>query len=353
MPETVDPSGLAGRGAGRRHPVHADGPRRRHRARRHRDHRVGAGPDGRRRPGQRSARGGHPAARPARRPGRQRPAGTPAQPAHRRPAAAPGPGLAVHRHRDCRAPPRCWSWPPSSNCARRPGHPRPSGSCCCATGPRCRCAGPNRRTRRWWPRCTRAAPRRPAAPGSSARPRGCRRPSSPSCSVAKTRYRDGGARGDRRRRQRGRGGHDGHRSGGRRPVRGAGRGRLAGPGAGHRTAPPGRRRGRRAGALELVGTARPNELGLARLLRRPGCARRRSWSARSSASRCPPRSARPGWAPQMRVGQISMRSPESPANMCTWPARGARYSTSPLAGGRRPSTRTITDLRSPSNSVLP
>ncbi len=105
-------------------------------------------------------------------------------PAHRRPAAAAGPGLAVHRHRDLPGGRAAASWPPSWRCALRSGRRPPSASCCCATARRCRCAGPSRRTRRWSPRCTRGAPRSRGEPGSSARPRSCPRRSWPSCSAA-------------------------------------------------------------------------------------------------------------------------------------------------------------------------
>ena len=98
VPEGIDPSVLimaAAQRAGPLHPARAGG---RDGALGSGHHRPGPGPDGRRGPGQCTARRRDPAARPPRRPrggAGTRPAHAPA--AGRRPAPAARPGLAVHR----------------------------------------------------------------------------------------------------------------------------------------------------------------------------------------------------------------------------------------------------------------
>ena len=66
-----------------------------------------------------------------------------------------------------RGRPRCWSSPPSSRYAHRHARYPPTGSSCCATDRRCACDPPPTPMPRSWRRCTRAALRTRAGPGSS------------------------------------------------------------------------------------------------------------------------------------------------------------------------------------------
>ena len=92
------------------------------------------------RSGQRPERGGHDAARPARRPrGRRHPRARP-HAADRCGAACGWGGRGRSPRPSCRGPPRCWSWPPSSPCGCLPSRARTRRSCCCATARRCGCA---------------------------------------------------------------------------------------------------------------------------------------------------------------------------------------------------------------------
>ena len=84
-------------------------------------------------PGSAPRRGGQPAARPARRPGRQRPPGTPTRlriGARQLRLGRAWPFTATEISRAA----ALLELAAQLECARRPGHPRPSGSCCCATG---------------------------------------------------------------------------------------------------------------------------------------------------------------------------------------------------------------------------
>ena len=168
--------------------------------------------------------------------------------------------------RSCRGPPRCWSWPPSSRCGCPPS-PADGQTLLLRDGSEVRVRAAAPRTPCWWARCTRAAHRRPAAlavPVADPAPR--RRASWTRCWGATPLLAltaDGGSAVAVAN-------LDAGRTAGRGPVRGARRQRLAGPRAGHGPGAAARRRRGRAGPRRADGPARPDDLGVARLLRRAG-----------------------------------------------------------------------------------
>ena len=206
---------------------------RRHRAGRPRHHGARAGPDGRRRPGQRAARGGHDAARPARRPGRSRARRATSTRCASAPSSCGWAGRGRSPPPSCPAPPRCWSWPPSSRCARRPGRPAAERILLLRDGSEVRLRRGRPVGRAAGGRAARALlPGDPPRPVPQPRPRSCRRASWPSCSAATERARrvlavttDGGSavgRGHPRRRPGRAGARAGSRCSSRTPGRAAG-----------------------------------------------------------------------------------------------------------------------------------